>query len=157
MKKNMKQFLCILTTCLLIVATCIPAFAQNSMQHIQYYDDGSYTVETLTIDKSSFISLYSSTKKGTRSKIYYSSDNIEQWSVTVIGTFSYGNGSSTCTASSGTAKSNTADWAISSKSSSKSGNTAKATATAIQYLRGHEVQRKTLSATLSCSSTGSLY
>ena len=128
-EKNMKQFLCILTTCLLLAVTCIPAFAQDSMQHIQYYDDGSYTIETLTIDNPS-ISLYSSTKKGTRSKIYYSSDNIKQWSVTVTGTFSYGNGSSTCTA---------------------------ATATAIQYLRGHEVQRKTLSTTVSCSSTGTLY
>lgn len=61
-EKNMKQFLCILTTCLLLAVTCIPAFAQDSMQHIQYYDDGSYTIETLTIDNPS-ISLYSSTKK----------------------------------------------------------------------------------------------
>ena len=75
-EKNMKQFLCILTTCLLLAVTCIPAFAQDSMQHIQYYDDGSYTIETLTIDNPS-ISLYSSTKKGRRSKIYYSSDNQE--------------------------------------------------------------------------------
>ena len=75
-EKNMKQFLCILTTCLLLAVTCIPAFAQDSMQHIQYYDDGSYTIEILTIDNPS-ISLYSSTKKGTRSKIYYSSDNQE--------------------------------------------------------------------------------
>ena len=43
------------------------------------------------------------------------------------------------------------------ESSSKSGNSATATATAIQYLRGHEVQRKTLSTTLSCSSNGTLY
>lgn len=156
MRKNMKQFICILTTCLLMVITCIPAFAQDSKQHIQYYDDGSYIVETLTIDNPS-INLHSLTKRGTRSKTYYSSDNIKQWSVTVTGTFSYGNGSSTCTASSVTAVSNTTDWAISSKSSSKSGNTAKASATAIQYLRGHEIQRKTLSTTLSCSSTGTLY
>lgn len=155
-EKNMKQFLCILTTCLLLAVTCIPAFAQDSMQHIQYYDDGSYTIETLTIDNPS-ISLYSSTKKGTRSKIYYSSDNIKQWSVTVTGTFSYGNGSSTCTAASATANSNVSAWVISSNSSSKSGNSATATATAIQYLRGHEVQRKTLSTTVSCSSTGTLY
>ena len=156
MKKDKKRFLCIFTACLLIVTACIPAFAQDSKQHIQYYDDGSYTIETLTIDNPS-ISLYSSTKKGTRSKIYYSSDNIKQWSVTVTGTFSYGNGSSTCTAASATANSNVSAWVISSKSSSKSGNSATATATAIQYLRGHEVQRKTLSTTVSCSSTGTLY
>ena len=118
MKKDKKRFLCIFTACLLIVTSCIPAFAQDSKQHIQYYEDGSYTIETLTIDNPT-ISFYSSTKRGTRSRIFYSSDNVEQWSVTV--------------------------------------NSATATATAIQYLRGHEVQRKTLSTTLSCSSNGTLY
>lgn len=156
MKKNKKRFLCIFTACLLIVTACIPAFAQDSKQHIQYYEDGSYTIETLTIDNPT-ISFYSSTKRGTRSRIYYSSDNVEQWSVTVTGSFSYGNGSSTCTAASATAKATASTWTISSKSSSKSGNSATATATAIQYLRGHEVQRKTLSTTLSCSSNGTLY
>ena len=101
MKKDKKRFLCIFTACLLIVTTCIPAFAQDSKQHIQYYEDGSYTIETLTIDNPT-ISFYSSTKRGTRSRIYYSSDNVEQWSVTVTGSFSYGNGSSTCTAASAT-------------------------------------------------------
>ena len=94
MKKDKKRFLCIFTACLLIVTACIPAFAQDSKQHIQYYEDGSYTIETLTIDNPT-ISFYSSTKRGTRSRIYYSSDNVEQWSVTVTGSFSYGNGSST--------------------------------------------------------------
>ena len=103
MKKDKKRFLCIFTACLLIVTACIPAFAQDSKQHIQYYEDGSYTIETLTIDNPT-ISFYSSTKRGTRSRIYYSSDNVEQWSVTVTGSFSYGNGSSTCTAASATAK-----------------------------------------------------
>lgn len=50
MKKDIKRFLCIFTACLLIVTTCIPAFAQDTKQHIQYYENGSYTIETLTID-----------------------------------------------------------------------------------------------------------
>ena len=156
MKKNVKQFLCIFTTCLLIVVTCIPAFAQDQTQQIEYYNDVSYTIETLTVDNPSII-LFSSTKRGTRSRTYYSSKNVEQWSVTVTGSFSYGNGSSTCTAASASAKAIDSTWVINSKSSSKNGNSATATATAIQYLRGHEVQRKTLSTTLSCSSTGTLY
>ena len=105
-----------------MAVTCIPAFAQDSMQHIQYYDDGSYTIETLTIDNPS-ISLYSSTKKREQDqKSITHLNNIKQWSVTVTGTFSYGNGSSTCTAASATANSNVSAWVISSKSSSKSGN-----------------------------------
>lgn len=40
-------------------STCIPAFAQDSKQHIQYYEDGSYTIETLTIDNlSKSVSFY---------------------------------------------------------------------------------------------------
>ena len=59
MKKDKKRFLCIFTACLLIVTTCIPAFAQDSKQHIQYYEDGSYTIETLTIDNlSKSVSFY---------------------------------------------------------------------------------------------------
>lgn len=38
---------------------CIPAFAKDSKQHIQYYEDGSYTIETLTIDNlSKSVSFY---------------------------------------------------------------------------------------------------
>ena len=59
MKKDKKRFLCIFTACLLIVTTCIPAFAQDSKQHIQYYEDGSYTIKTLTIDNlSKSVSFY---------------------------------------------------------------------------------------------------
>ena len=141
---------------MIIVTASIPAIGHDSKHLSHYYEDGRYTIVTLTIVNRT-ISFYSSTKRGTRSRIYYSSDNVEQWSVTVTGSFSYGNGSSTCTAASATAIPTASTWTISSKSSSKSGNSATATATAIQYLRGHEVQRKTLSTTLSCSSNGTLY
>lgn len=156
MKKTLKTFFGILISCLLITSLAVPSFANTPEKIVHYYDDGSYIVETFSLENPT-ISLYANIQNRSKTAVYYSKDNIAQWSVTVTGTFSYGNGSSTCTASSVTAKSNTTDWVISSKSSSKSGNTAKATATAIQYLRGHEVQRKTLSTTLSCSPNGSLY
>ena len=156
MKKTLKTFFGILISCLLITNLAVPSFANTPEKIVHYYDDGSYIVETFSLENPT-ISLYANIQNRSKTAVYYSKDNIAQWSVTVTGTFSYGNGSSTCTASSVTAKSNTTDWVISSKSSSKSGNTAKATATAIQYLRGHEVQRKTLSTTLSCSPNGSLY
>lgn len=156
MKKTLKTFFGIMISCLLITNFAVTSFANTSEKNIHYYDDGSYIVETYTFENPT-INLCATTKTGTKTAVYYSKDNIAQWSVAVKGTFSYGNGSATCTSASVTAKSNTTDWAISSKSSSKSGNTAKGTATAIQYLREHEIQRKTLSPTLSCSSTGTLY
>ena len=154
MKKLFKSILSFLTSALLIVCLTVPAFATTPEKTIHYYNDGSYLIETVSLEMPA-ISLCSTNKTKSKTATYYSKSNIAQWEVT--GTFSYGNGSATCTASSVTTKSYVTDWKISSKSSSKSGNSATATATAIQYLRGHEVQRKTLSTTLSCSPNGTLY
>ena len=156
MKKLFKSILSFLTSALLIVCLTVPAFATTPEKTIHYYNDGSYLIETVSLEMPA-ISLCSTNKTKSKTATYYSKSNIAQWEVTVTGTFSYGNGSATCTASSVTTKSYVTDWKISSKSSSKSGNSATATATAIEYLRGHEVQRKTLSTTLSCSPNGTLY
>lgn len=58
------------------------------------------------------ISLCSTNKTKSKTATYYSKSNIAQWEVTVTGTFSYGNGSATCTASSVTTKSYVTDWRL---------------------------------------------
>lgn len=136
MKKLFKSILSFLTSALLIVCLTVPAFATTPEKTIHYYNDGSYLIKTVSLEMPA-ISLCSTNKTKSKTATYYSKSNIAQWEVTVTGTVT--------------------DWKISSKSSSKSGNSATATATAIQYLRGHEVQRKTLSTTLSCSPNGTLY
>ena len=76
------------------------------------------------------------------------------WAVTVTGTFSYGNGTSTCLSASCTTSLYSNSWSVGNKKASKSGNTAKASATGVRYTNGHAVQSITRTVTLTCSATG---
>lgn len=87
---------------------------------------------------------------------YYANGSTILWSVTVTGTFTYNGSTSRCTNSSVTASSNDSRWKIVSKSSSKSGSTAKATATAKCYLNSLVIDTKTQTVSLTCSPTGKL-
>lgn len=77
--------------------------------------------------------------------------------MTVNGTFTYDGSSSSCTAASVSTSVVNGNWKITNKSSSKSGNTAKATATAICYLNGNPINSATKTVTLSCDANGNLY
>ena len=69
----------------------------------------------------------------------------------VTGKFTYNGSTSKCTSASATAASNSSSWKITDKSSSRSGNEAKASATAQR--KGVDYHR---TVTLSCSKTGKL-
>ena len=99
MKKLFKSILSFLTSALLIVCLTVPAFATTPEKTIHYYNDGSYLIETVSLEMPA-ISLCSTNKTKSKTATYYSKSNIAQWEVTVTGTFSYGNGSATYTASS---------------------------------------------------------
>lgn len=81
---------------------------------------------------------------------------VQQWYVTVTGTFSYGNGSAKCISSSVKSGVYNNKWAISSKSASKSGATAIASATAKHSYDNTAYETKKLTVRLTCSSTGVL-
>ena len=77
--------------------------------------------------------------------------------VTVTGNFSYVKGkSSKCTSSSVSATAYSASWKISNKSSSKSGNTATASATVLQYSGARPVNSVTRKVSLTCDVNGNL-
>ena len=78
------------------------------------------------------------------------------WSLTVKGSFTYNGSTSNCTSASVSTSVVDSNWKIASKSSSKSGNTAKATVTAHCYLNGNIIDRQTKNATLKCSVNGKL-
>ncbi|MEI3338562.1 MAG: hypothetical protein V8R80_00245 [Eubacterium sp.] len=149
MKKLFIPFL----TLFLLISTTLPVQANVLNQQIEYYDDGSYII-TVIEDVPSDITLLSTTVTKSKTSTYHSSTGEALWSITVTGTFTYGNGTSKCTSSSINTKIYNSNWSIGNKSSSANGNKASATATAIQYLKGHEVQRITKTVTLTCSSTG---
>ena len=128
----MKRILFILTA--LFLFTFVSANTSNAAvivkQNIEYLPDGSY-YETTTTTK--------------------------LWSVTVTGNFSYVKGkSSKCTSSSVSAVSYSASWKISNKSSSKSGNTATASATVLQYSGTRPVNSVTRKVSLTCDVNGIL-
>lgn len=154
MKKTTYFFITIMS--LMLFSLTAYASEPNMSYDIEYFDNGDYLVTTLENESSTpDISLFATTTT-TKSKIsrYYNANNEIMWYVKVTGTFTYGNGTSKCTSSTVTAQSNVTAWKITSKSASKSGNTASATATAKQYFDGTVVNTIKRTVTLTCSSTG---
>lgn len=121
---------------------------------IKYLGDGIY-VETII--ESPHISTYATnTITKTKTNKYKDSSGTVLYTVSVTGTFTYTGTSSTCTKSSVNATASVGDWKVTSKSASKSGNTATGKATLKQYYNGNVVQTKYPSVTLTCSATGIL-
>ena len=98
--------------------------------------------------------MISTTQTKSKTNTYYSKSNVKLWSVTVKGTFSYGNGTSTCLSASCSTISYDSAWSVGNKTASKSGNTAKASATGVHYVNGQSVESFTRIVTLTCSATG---
>lgn len=118
----------------------------------EYLGDGIY-VETYVIDHK--ISCFATnTVSKTKVSDYKNSKGTLIYRISVTGTFTYNGTSATCTASSVNAETYLSDWKVVSKSASKSGNTASATAIFSQYLNGHLIQSKNPTITLTCSATG---
>lgn len=99
----------------------------------------------------------SGTKSGIKTASMKNGSGTVLWTVTVHGTFSYTGSTSLCTASSVTTTCPASTWRITSKSASKSGATAYATATGKHYDNGAVIDTHTQSVFLVCGSDGTLY
>ena len=142
-------------TLLIFPANVLAADTEQSTPSIISLEDGSYfTVVIEDENTSSNITLYSTSVTKSKTYTYYNSKGTKQWYVKVTGTFTYGNGTSKCNSSSVSAKSYVNAWKITSKSSSKSGKTAIAKATAKQYYNGTVINTSNETVKLTCSSTG---
>lgn len=132
-----------------------PVYADEAVSEIEYLDDGCYyetVIESEAPDDGA--QLQSTTKTKSKTVYFKNSKGKVQWYVKVTGTFKYGDGSAKCTAASATAVSKVAAWKISDKSSSRSGNTATAKATAKRYIDGSVTETRSKSVTLKCSPSG---
>ena len=109
-----------------------------------------------SLDKSVTAARSSNTKSGSKTVKYQNSKGTTLWYVKVSGTFSYSGNNSRCTAASVSAASYDKNWTISNKSSSKSGNTASATATGTLNKNSLFSQTITKTVSLSCSKNGKL-
>ena len=129
-----------------------PVNAEELNTEIEYFEDGSYLVTTITEDT---MTRASGTKTGTKTANYYSNGKV-MWSVAVTGTFTYTSTSAKCTKSSVSTTCPGSTWKISSKSASKSNNIATAKATAKQYQSGVCIFTKTVTVSLGCGANGVL-
>ncbi|RGE97407.1 hypothetical protein DW660_00165 [Coprobacillus sp. AM23-9LB] len=152
-RKFMKKIILFLSLfCILCIPSQVNAYNYENISQIEYLEDGSYIETTIFVSND-----YARSQK-TASKIarYNSSTGVQKWYVTVTGTFSYGNGSAKCISSSVKSGVYNNKWAISSKSASKSGATAIASATAKHSYDNTAYETKKLTVRLTCSSTGVL-
>lgn len=156
-----KRILCL---CLLLsfLGSALPAYAaegsqaSGSQEEYEYFEDGSYCV-TVIADESGVDSAARSVTTVTKSKTltYYSSTGTALWYLKVTGTFTYGNGSSSCNSSSMSAGVYSSDWSVSNKrvSRDETSATASATFTLAATIVTPSVST-TKSVTLTCSATG---
>lgn len=121
---------------------------------IEYLDNGYYIVtylgDTVVIDDDSD----ATTVVKSKTRKFYNSSGATMWYVTVTGKFRYTGSSSTCLEAAHAAGAPGSTWSIVSASHSKSGSTAKATATARHQLNpGYSDYTRSVS--LTCSANGS--
>lgn len=150
MKKMMSLFLCILLVCSIGILP-VKATESNDLiinQTVEYLDDGSYFVETIS---ESSVQLFSNTKTGTKTAKYYTSSNTLVYSVKVTGTFSYDGSSAEATDAVGMLLCHVSDATPISLSDYTSGASAIATGS-VTY--NGATLRKTV--TLTCDKNGNL-
>lgn len=129
----------------------------NTSSNIEMLDNGYY-YETIIEDAEAptNISPKATTQYITKTKTTQlkDSDGDVLWSVSIKAIFSYDGSTSKCTSCTPSATSYASSWSIKSVTSSKSGNSATATAVATHTLIFGISQDTTKSVTIKCSATG---
>lgn len=158
MKKFMKIISSFLFTFTLIFSSVSVEAADSVLStYTEYFENGdSFEITVIQHNDEYLLRANSKTKSASKVGKYRDSNGTVLWSVTVTRTFSYNSSTSKCTASKVSASSNNSNWRIASKNSSRSGNTASATATANLYKGSKIIKTATKTVTLSCSKNGTL-
>lgn len=161
----MKKFTALLLT-FIITFVALGSMSANAAEvpketqiQIKYLENGDY-IETVIKDEipdDTVTPPLATTKTITKSKTNYyknSAGNV-MWSVTIKGTFTYDGSTSKCTSCSHSASAPGTTWSIKNVSSSKSGNSATAKATAT-HKDGSLSTDYSMSVTIKCSANGTV-
>ncbi len=149
----MKRTVCLfLLLSMLVSALPVSGTAAEVETTVTYFEDGSYLVETIHTVQSRA----SNTVSGDKTSAHYDSDGSINWKLVVNGTFTYANGVPICRSSSGSVTIYDSAWYTISKSASKSGASATASATMGQKVLGVTVREASTSVTLTCDGNGNL-
>lgn len=135
--------------------TCEPDFSQA--EQVVYFEDGSFMVTVVNVVGEQGNSRASgNTRTGNKTTVYYNSDGIKLFSLTVYGVFTYNGTTATCTSSSFTYEVFDSSWSFKSATASKSGASATATGTFVKKVLGITTMTRTLTPTLTCDKNGNL-
>lgn len=149
-----KRYVSILLAWIFVLAM-LPIRAEATQiaePEVEYLPDGGY-IETVISES---VSRASGTKTGTKVKRYVDSDGNEQWIIRLQGTFSYNGTSATCTSSTCYVTVYADNWNVVTKSASKNGPTASASATMERKVLGITVSKHSYELTLTCDKNGNL-
>ena len=142
---------------LLLACLCLPTWAyatpeSSKAEDIIFFEDGSYvTIEITCIETRA-----TSTRTGNKTYTYHNSEGEEEWKAVLRGSFNYNGATAVCTSSTCTVTIYNTNWYTVSKSTSKSGPTAKANLTmGLRYV-GVTIDEKSYTITLSCDPDGNL-
>ena len=135
----MKKFLSMLlaVACLITVATTAASADEiestpltQTDSYIEYYEDGSYAIITITSTVTSGTRATSTTKTASKIHNFYNADNELQWTYTLIGYFTITEGVSVvCSGSSYDSVIHVSSWSLTDHTNNASGNMAYGTAT----------------------------
>ena len=156
----MKRFLiCVLVVAMMVCV--VPAVsAQDSAptvvsETVEYFDDGSYIVTTVTEETAAGIARAGYTKTGSKTVTGYANDNTVAWSFTVTGTFVVNEGVvSACNTARYSHTIVNSAWSLQSGNAAKTGNQAVGSATFIRKLLGVTVETRNISCTVTCDKYG---
>lgn len=126
---------------------------ENSSKSV--YDDGSYSITTIQYDFS-HENTNRSSKKGTKTTNYYSSNDVLLWKVVLTGYYTYDGTTSSCTNASCSVTIYESSWSKKSSVSSYSGDTAYCTAVIVRKVLGITVDTRTINMSLTCDPNGVL-
>ncbi|MBQ8209512.1 MAG: hypothetical protein IJZ35_02880 [Clostridia bacterium] len=156
----MKKILSLVLSLILLSSVCIiTAYADDSVivsESIEYLDDGTYVVTTLTVEDDNSVARATSTKTGSKTITLYNSDDEALVTMKLTASFSYTGSSATCISASTSYTIHNSNWKVTSATASKSGNKATGNFTAKKYLLGIPIQTKEHTLTITCSNTGTL-
>lgn len=166
----MKKLITFLLTAIFALTTALPgniltaqAAAEETLlsetvsETIEYFEDGSYVVVTVTRPSGRTARATTYQMSGSKAYIDYNQNGEELWRFTVNGTFTVNEGvSATCTAATYTISITNTAWSNKSASAYASGNQAIGDATFIRKLLGITVETRDCHVVLTCDEYGNL-
>ena len=156
--KKITAMILVLIVVLLSFGVCSAdanAVDQYSYTTIEYLDNGYYIETTIRVESVTDSQNTRGTKTSTKTRSYKNNAGDVMCSLSITGTFSYNGSSATCTSCYHSYTAPGSTWEVLNPSSSRSGNSATATATARHHLTVSYADYP-MSVTILCSANGTI-